>query len=138
MRYRHASVDDALLLAEMNLILIRDEGHRNPMTVGQLQQRMLGWLEDEYQAVLFEDDKGIAGYVLFKPEVEWTYLRQCFVQPARRRHGIGRAAIRWLLENAWKESPRIRLDVLLGNLAGIEFWRSMGFVDYCLTMEYER
>ena len=32
-------------------------------------------------------------------------------------------------------SARIRLDVLIGNAGGIQFWRSVGFEDYCITME---
>lgn len=138
MRYRYASIDDASLLAEMNFRLIRDEGHRNPMTVCQLEDRMSEWLWDEHHAVVFEDEHGVAGYALYKFEPDWTYLRQFFVEQARRRQGIGRAAIAWLLQNAWNESARIRVDVLTGNLPGIGFWRSMGFIDYSLTMEYER
>ncbi len=138
MRYRPASPADALVLAQMNLSLIRDEVHRNRMSVAELKQRMLGWLQGEYQAVLFEDESSIAGYALFKREHEWVYLRQFFVKSDKRRRGIGRAAIGWLLANYWKDSPRIRLDVLSGNLVGIEFWRSLGFTDYCLSMEYER
>ncbi len=138
MRYRYASIDDASLLADMNFRLIRDEGHRNPMTVHQLEHRMSDWLLDEYHAVVFEDEREVAGYALYKFEPDWTYLRQFFVAPARRRQGIGRAAIVWLLQNAWNESARIRVEVLTGNLAGIEFWRSMGFIDYSLTLEYGR
>jgi len=29
-------------------VLIRDEGHRNAMTVAQLQERMANWLKGEY------------------------------------------------------------------------------------------
>jgi hypothetical protein len=32
---------------------------------------------------------------------------------------------------------RVRRDVLVGNAGGIAFWRSLGFADYCLTMELE-
>jgi GNAT superfamily N-acetyltransferase len=135
MTYRIATSVDAHLLAPMNFQLIRDEGHRNPMSVAELETRMQGWLAGEYEAVLFEDDQGAAGYSLFKREPDWIYLRQFFVQPNRRRHGIGRAAMTWLLENVWKDAPRIRLEVLVGNSQGIEFWRSMGFGDYCMTME---
>jgi GNAT superfamily N-acetyltransferase len=137
MQYRYASTDDASLLAEMNSRLIRDERHRNRMTVGELEQRMSRWLQDEYHAVLFDDEHGVAGYALYKFEPDWTYLRQFFVEPARRRHGIGRAAIAWLLQNAWKDSSRIRVEVLTVNLPGIEFWRSAGFIDYSLTLEHE-
>ena len=135
MEYRLATVADAHLLAPMNYRLIRDEGHRNPMSVAELEQRMQAWLAGEYQAVLFDDEQGTAGYALFKREPDWIYLRQFFVQPERRRHGIGRTAMAWLLENVWKDAPRIRLDVLVGNTEGIEFWRSLGFADYCITME---
>jgi GNAT superfamily N-acetyltransferase len=122
----------------MNSRLIRDEGHRNPMTVDQLERRMSGWLQDGYHVVIFEDERGAAGYVLYKFEPDWTYLRQFFVERDRRRQGIGRSAIDWLLQNPWNKSSRIRVEVLSGNLPGIEFWRSMRFIDYCLTLEYER
>jgi hypothetical protein len=43
--------------------------------------------------------------------------------------------LEWLSQNAWRDRRRIRIDVLVGNQAGIGFWRSVGFRDYCLTME---
>jgi GNAT superfamily N-acetyltransferase len=135
MKYRFATVSDARVLASMNHRLIRDEGHRNAMSVAELAERMAGWLAGEYQAVLFEEGQETVGYALFRPDSEWVYLRQFFVQPEKRRMGIGRAAMRWLLENAWYHAPRIRLDVLVGNTSGIAFWRSLGFADYCLTLE---
>jgi len=138
MRYRIATFADVQSLAAMNHQLIRDEGHRNSMTVAELEERMRAWLAGEYQAVLIEDEVGTAGYALFKREPDWIYLRQFFVQPERRRSGIGTEAMTWLLENTWKDAPRIRLDVLVGNSGGIEFWRSLGFADYCLTMERPR
>ena len=135
MKYRTAIAADAPLIAPMNHRLIRDEGHRNPMTIAELEHRMQAWLKGEYQAVLFEDEHGIVGYALFKREPDWVYLRQFYVEPEKRRRGIGTAAMTWLLENVWKDAPRIRLDVLISNTEGIEFWRSLGFADYCLTME---
>jgi len=135
MRYYFASSDDIPLLARMNHALIRDEGHRNTMSIAELEQRMVAWLQGEYEAVLFEDERGAAGYALFRREPEWVYLRQFFVMPERRRKGVGAAAVRWLLANVWKGAPRIRLDVLVGNVEGARFWRSLGFADYCITME---
>ncbi len=35
---RHAGPQDVALLAQMNR-LIRDEGHRNPMTLAELEER---------------------------------------------------------------------------------------------------
>jgi ribosomal protein S18 acetylase RimI-like enzyme len=135
MRYRLATVDDAGLLAQMNRRLIRDEGHRNPMSDGELLERMRSWLDGEYQAIVFEDESGPAGYALFRTEPDHVYIRQFFVEPERRRQGIGRAAIEHLANHVWRHRPRLRLDVLVDNAAAIAFWRAVGFADYCLTME---
>ena len=135
MQYRQATGDDALLLAQMNHRLIRDEGHRNPMSDAQLLTRMHAWLAGEYEAVVFEDDAGSAGYALFRSEPDYVSIRQFFVERPRRRQGIGRAAIEHLAKHFWKDSPRVRLDVLTNNAGAIEFWRSVGFAEYCITME---
>ena len=135
--FRPATLADAPVLAEMNHHLIRAEGHRNRMTVPELQERMEGWLRGEYRAAVFEQDGTPVGYALFRDEPEFVYLRQFYVAPEHRRRGIGRAALKWLRESAWKDAPRVRLDVLVGNAAGIAFWRAVGFRDYCLTMEGE-
>ncbi|MEQ8789218.1 MAG: GNAT family N-acetyltransferase [Pirellulaceae bacterium] len=134
---RFATIDDAPLLAEMNRQLIEDEGHRNAMSLEQLQARMLAWLAGEYRAVVFTSEGEKAGYALFRSETEYLYLRQFFITSERRRKGLGRAAMAWLRENALDGAVRIRLDVLIGNEAGIAFWRSVGFEDYCLTMELD-
>ena len=134
-QYRRATAADAGLLARMNRQLILDEGHRNRMSDDELLLRMQGWLAAEYRAVLFEDEEGPAGYALYRDDDEFVYLRQLFVVPERRRKGVGRAAIEWLLENVWAPSRRIRIDVLAGNLPAIQFWRSLGFAEYCTTME---
>ena len=105
LEFRFAVQEDAALLGGMNQQLIRDEGHRNKMTLGQLQERMSGWLQGEYTAV--------------------------------RRKGIGREAISWLKNNAWKDDKIIRVEVLVGNPDGISFWKAAGFEDYCITMEME-
>jgi ribosomal protein S18 acetylase RimI-like enzyme len=135
MDYRLATAADCDQLADMNQRLIRDEGHRNSMTIDELTLRMRNWLAGEYQAVLFELDGKPAGYALFRHEVEHVYVRQFFVQPELRRQGIGRAAIEHLCIHFWQDRPRLRLDVLVGNAAAIAFWRSVGFEDYCLTLE---
>ena len=53
MTFRPATIEDCPLLAELNYQLIRDEGHRNEMTVPELEQRMRGWLADGYRALIF-------------------------------------------------------------------------------------
>lgn len=77
MQYRFVDDSDLDLLAEWNHQLIRDEGHRNTMTIPELRRRMMGW------------------------------------------------------------SPRKRLtvEVLTANEPAVAFWRSVGYVDYSLTLE---
>ncbi len=137
LEYRFATLEDAALLAKMNQQLIRDEGHRNKMTLPQLLERMSGWLQGEYTAVVFSKSSEEIGYALYRKDPDWIYLRQIFVKPEVRRKGIARQAISWLKKNAWKECKIIRIEVLVGNPEGISFWKAVGFKDYCITMEME-
>ena len=135
MTCRPATLDDCALLAGLNQQLIRDEGHRNTMTVAELEQRMRGWLSGEYQAVVFEDDWEVVAYALFREQPEEIYLRQLFVVRHRRRQGIGRRAVEMLRSQVWPKTKRLTVDVLVGNESGVAFWRELGFTDYCLTLE---
>jgi GNAT superfamily N-acetyltransferase len=105
------------------------------MTVPELEARMSGWLSGEYKAILFEDDSGPTGFVLYRVKAEHICVRQFFVDPESRRQGAGRTAITWLRENVWGSESRLRVDVLVDNAAGLGFWRAMGFLDYSLTLE---
>ena len=133
--FRIATVEDSAVLAELNQRLIRDEGHRNPMTLGELEARMRGWLQGEYEAVLFEIGGEVAGYALYRLDMDHVYLRQLFGVASRRREKIGTKAVRWLIDNRFRARPHVRLDVLVGNVAAIQFWRAAGFSEYCITME---
>jgi len=135
MTFRQATLDDRALLAELNHQLIRDEGHRNRMTVAELEQRMRGWLASEYAAIIFEEDKEIVAYALYREQAEEVYLRQLFVVRDRRRQGIGRQAFEILRSKVWPASKRLTVDVLVQNSAAVAFWRSVGCKDYCLTLE---
>ena len=132
--WRHASDADLGLLAEWNHQLIQDEGHRNPMTVAQLEERMKQWLRGEYQAIVFSEDEPV-GYALYKQTIESIYLRQFFVLRSRRSSGIGRAVFAILQRQIWPPDVRLTVDVLCRNSGGIAFWRSLGYQDYCLTLE---
>ena len=132
--WRDATDSDLALLAEWNHQLIRDEGHRNPMTVPELAERMHDWLRGDYRAVVFFDSEPIA-YALFKTEAASVYLRQFFVRRDRRRTGVGRAAFAILCRDIWPHDVRLTVDVLCRNEAAIAFWRSLGYRDYCLTLE---
>ena len=135
MNFRRATLNDCALLAELNHQLIRDEGHRNRMTVPELEQRMKGWLASEYAAMLFENDGKVVAYVLYREQPEEIYLRQLFVVRNRRRKGLGKEAVKILLSKIWPKNKRLTVEALLQNEAAVAFWRAVGYKDYCLTLE---
>jgi predicted acetyltransferase len=135
MTWRLATRRDCRLLAELNHQLIIDEGHRNQMSVAELEVRMKEWLDEDYRAVLFEMGSQVVAYALYRSSAGETYLRHFFVVRGRRRQGVGRAAIGLLRNHIWPKTERLTVSVLTHNEAGLKFWREMGYRDYCLTME---
>ncbi len=137
LKFRFATESDVPWLAKMNQELIRDEGHRNKMTLTELEQRMSDFLCNEYNAVIAGLGRTDIGYALYRQDPEWLYLRQIFVIKSMRHKGFGRKFIEWLKNNQWKECKIIRTDVLVGNVTGIDFWKAVGFKEYCITLEME-
>lgn len=133
--WRLATRRDCAILGELNHQLIADEGHRNPMSARELERRMRGWLEEGYDAVLFEESGAVVAYALYRSQPEEIYLRHFFVLRHCRRRGIGRAAINLLRCRIWPSTRRLTVSVLCDNAAGTQFWRAMGYRDYCLTLE---
>src|SRR6185312_14223677 len=123
--FRRATLDDCRPLAELNHQLILDEGHRNKMTVPELEQRMRDWLQAGYAALIFEDKSEIVAYALYREEPEELYLRQLFVARSRRRKGIGRKAIEILRTQLWPKDKRLTVSVLVNNTAAVAFWRAV-------------
>ena len=135
MTFRFADPSDCPLLAELNQQLIRDEGHRNRMTVPELEQRMRSWLAGDYRAVMFEERGEVVAYALFCEQADEIYLRQLFVVRHRRRQGVGRRAVETLRSEVWPKTKRLSVEVLVQNEAAVAFWRAMGYRDYALTLE---
>jgi predicted acetyltransferase len=135
MNFRSANANDCALLAELNHQLIRDEGHRNKMTVPELEQRLKDWLASEYAGVIFERDGQIVAYALYRDQPEEIYLRQLFVVRDQRRKGIGREAFEVLRSQIWPNNKRLTVEVLVKNEVAVAFWRSVGCKDYCLCLE---
>lgn len=133
--HRFATLDDCRLLAELNYQLIRDEGHRNPMSVSELDQRMRDWLAGEYRAVMFDEGGEVVAYALFTEKSDEIYLRQLFVARHKRRQGIGRRAVEILRSQIWPKNKRLTVEVLVANEQAVRFWRAVGYVDYALTLE---
>lgn len=135
MDYRFATESDLDFLAEWNRQLIRDEGHRNSMSVRQLRERMKGWIEGEYKAVLFYTGKDQVAYALYSESDQGIYLRQLFVDRRHRRQGLGKQVVTILREQIWPNDQRLTVEVLTANEPAVAFWRSAGFTDYSLTLE---
>ena len=133
--YRRATPDDSPLLAGWNQQLIREERHRNTMSLPELETRLRGWLAGEYHAMIFTLQSEPVAYALYREEPALVYLRQFFVRPDQRRTGVGRDAIRILHDLVWPRDKRLTVEVLTGNEAGIAFWRANGYQDYALTLE---
>ena len=135
MTWRLATKRDCRLLAELNYQLIIDEGHRNQMSISELEGRLKDWLDEAYQAVLFEVEGEVAAYALYRTQQGEIYLRHFFVVRHRRRQGMGKQAMAILRGHIWPKMMRLTVSVLTHNEAGLKFWRAMGYQDYCLTME---
>jgi RimJ/RimL family protein N-acetyltransferase len=135
MDFRPADKSDWPLLALWNHRMIRDQRHRNPMDPAQLKRRMAKWLRTkEYEAFLFEE-KTPVGYVLFRRERDRTYVRQFFIDRPYRRKGLGRKAMKLLLDRVWPKKKPVVLEVLVHNHRAIRLWKSVGFREYSLTLE---
>lgn len=105
------------------------------MSVPQLEQRMRDWLNSEYRAVLFEEDREVVAYALFQDQPDQIYLRQLFVARHKRRRGFGREAVQILRSRIWRKNKRLTVEVLVANESAVAFWRAVGYVDYAVTLE---
>jgi predicted acetyltransferase len=128
-------LDDCALLAELNHQLIRDEGHRNRMTIPELEQRLRDWLASDYAAVLFTHNRRLVAYALYRELPEEIYLRHLFVVRDRRRRGFGRRAVEMLRQKVWPKPRRLTVEVLLENQDALAFWRAVGYVEYSVKLE---
>src|SRR6266404_3849271 len=131
---RSGTQDDCPRLASLNHQLIGDEGHRNAMTISQLEERMRQWLAEEYRAYVGEDEEAMVVYALFREQTAEIYLRQLFVARHRRREGLGRWMIEFLRNEVWPRNKRLTVEVLVANTGALAFWRAMGYREYCLTL----
>lgn len=144
---RAATEEDIQILARMNKQLIEDEGHRNPMSVPELTQRMRGWLDSGWNADIFmqsdtQANESIIGYALYQhrkdeffPDQSVVYLRQFLIERERRDQGFGRRALQELLRGRFPSRCTIIVDVLTTNERGMGFWRQMGFQPYSMTLK---
>lgn len=142
---RPATLEDCDLLAEMKQQLIIDEGSRNPMSVPELSERIRRWLQADWQAVLFLIGQQVVGYALFRiwideyhPEQSEVYVRQYFIKPLFRGHGIGQAAFELLQVAYFPAHAALVVDVLATNPRARHFWEKIGFRSYAENLRLEK
>lgn len=135
---------DLALLARMNRELADDEGHRNPMTVAQLEDRFKRFIdEDGWNVDLFTLDDEIIGYAMHRYEPDLAepggthvYLRHFYIVRHRRRGGAGHVAFDELVRARFKRGERIYLEVIENNPGGKVFWLRTGFTAYGAIMQH--
>ena len=139
MQYRLASTEDGPTLAVLNAQLIQDEGHRNSMTVAQLEDRMWGWLTQAHiQALLWRGSPRGRGVRL----VSANCGRR--VSPAMLSSFVI-ADVRALVAKrlppgdcvppgcgARHNAPTV--SVVGAECPAVAFWRAVGYTDYDLTL----
>lgn len=137
-RLRPVRMDEVHELAQMNRMLIEDEGSDNPMSAESLEKRITHWLEtDAYRVVIIERNDDIIGYVLYRQETDEydvenvnIFVRQFFIKRAYRRRGIGRVAFEQVVQSYFPPQATIVLEVLSSNVQGRSFWERLGFQPY--------
>lgn len=142
LRLRPAEEADLDRLAEMNLGLIRDSGHRSRMTLPVLRERFVRSRQEGWSFEIFEDGAGVVGFAGWReedtqadPSGRHVFLRQFYVIPERRGSGAARACFELLARERWRPGQRVALDVLEANPRGRAFWDALGFRPYSATLE---
>lgn len=122
-------------LALLNAELIQDEGHSNSMTLSELEQRIIRWLDSgEYgcHAVLHRNLP--VCYCIWRQEPSHLYIRQLFTLRHYRKRGLATKLIDRVSELIAEGKP-VRLEVLAKNEAAAQFYKKLGFGLYSQTYQ---
>ncbi len=125
MYIRKCTPDDVGTLAVLNKQLIEDEKSDNPMTAAELEERMRGFLETDYDAYFFVENREVMGYALVNKARKPMYLRQFMIERKYRKQHNGTKAFHMLLN--YLKVKELEVEVLPWNEAGLAFWESCGF-----------
>ncbi len=136
MEIRKCTLEDVSRLAVLNKQLIEDEQSNNPMTVQELEERMSGFLNSEYDAYLFLVEEEVVGYALVKRTCKPLYLRQFLITREYRQRHYGTEAFHALLK--YLDVDRMDIEVLPWNERGMRFWESCGFKEISRYMRLEK
>jgi ribosomal protein S18 acetylase RimI-like enzyme len=108
----------------------------------------LGWKYDAARVRRSIDDRdtivlaaceraALVGFAIMDFGDERAHLVLLAVQPARRRRGVGRSLLEWLLESARTAGiASIHLELRSANEAARRFYRALGFSETLLIPRY--
>jgi ribosomal protein S18 acetylase RimI-like enzyme len=83
------------------------------------------------------EPRTVHGFAIMEFGDERAHLVLLAVQPSRRRRGIGRRMVEWLLESARTAGiASVHLELRAGNEAARRFYRSLGFSETVLMPRY--
>lgn len=136
MEIKKCTLEDVPQLAVLNKQLIEDEKSNNPMSIEELEERMSGFLNSEYEAFFFLIEETVVGYALVKHSCTPLYLRQFLIAREYRQRHYGTEAFRLLLE--YLGVDQMDIEVLPWNERGMRFWESCGFKEISRYMRFER
>jgi GNAT superfamily N-acetyltransferase len=133
---RRARQEDVPRLAAWNAQLMRDEHAERAVSADEIEPRLRDWLAKDYVACVFEIASTPFGYAIFRDLPDCVHLRHFFVEAAFRRKGLGRRAFEGLRE-MFPRGKRILVEVLVANVGGAAFWRSVGFEPRYVGLQYQ-
>jgi ribosomal protein S18 acetylase RimI-like enzyme len=83
------------------------------------------------------DRQGITGFAIMDFGDERAHLVLLAVQPGRRRRGIGRRLVDWLIESSLTAGiASVHLELRADNEAARRFYRALGFSETVLVPKY--
>lgn len=137
MKIRHATHEDIPLLAEFNRQLQEDENAPRLMSDSELIARLTGWMDADYEAILFELSGKPTAYALYRPTEEGMYIRQFCVLRSHQRQGIGRKAIAVFRDQIVAPDQALCLETYVHNDRAIAFWQALGFREHTISFRLE-
>lgn len=136
MEIKKCTLEDVPQLAVLNKQLIDDEKSNNPMNIRELEARMEGFLNTDYDAYFFIVDEAAVGYALVKNTCTPLYLRHFLIDRKYRKQHYGTEAFNSLIKYLGVND--IDIEVLSWNEAGKRFWESCGFKELSRYMRYQK